>query len=117
MFDNDTYEEHVMAFRKINSTKAQELLSNGELVAVYVGRETCPYCRKFAKKLSDLKKDIKGTIYYVDSSNSSDYELNEFRDKYRIRTVPGFVVSKNKEVEVRCDSSMPEDEILDMLNN
>lgn len=115
MFEKDTYIEDVKLFEKVLSTQANELLSTKELAVVYIGRGTCPFCRKFAKKLSGLANEINTTIYYVDSQNSSDDGLNSFRDQYNIVTVPGFIISKKGEIEVRCDSSLPEDEILNML--
>lgn len=115
MFEKDTYKEDVKLFEKVLSTQADKLLSNKELTAIYIGRGTCPFCRKFAKKLSGLANEINTTIYYVDSENSSDDGLSSFRKQYNIATVPGFIVSKKGEIEVRCDSSLPEDEILYML--
>ena len=115
MFEKDSYEEDVKLFEKVISTQADELLSNEDLAAIYIGRGTCPFCRKFAKKLSGLTNKINITIYYVDSDNFSDNFINSFREKYNIVTVPGFIVSKNREIEVRCDSSITEDEILDLL--
>lgn len=110
-----TYQEDVSLFTKILSEEADKLLSNESLAVVYIGRETCPYCRKFAKKLSGLVDEVNTTIYYVDSENFSDNEIASFRNKYNIVTVPGFIVSKNGEIEVRCDSSTPENEILEMI--
>ncbi|MGG7059150.1 thiol reductase thioredoxin [Clostridium nigeriense] len=115
MFEIDKYEEDVKLFEKISSTQAEKLLSNKDSVAIYIGRATCPFCRKFATKLSGLTNKVNTTIYYVNSENSSDNGLISFRNKYNIVTVPGFIVSKNKEIEVRCDSSTPEDEILNLL--
>ena len=115
MIEEYSYEEDVSLFTKIISEEADKLLSNEDLAVVYIGRETCPYCRKFAKKLSGLFREINTTIYYVDINNFSDNNLKSFREKYNIVTVPGFIVSKNGEIEVRCDSSTPEDEILEML--
>ena len=115
MFEKDSYEEDVKLFEKVICTQADELLSNEDLAVVYIGRATCPFCRKFAKKLSGLTNKINITIYYVDSADFSDDLINSFREKYNIVTVPGFIVRKNREIEVRCDSSIPEDEILDML--
>lgn len=115
MFGNDTYQENIKSFKKVLSSEADKLLSSGDLTAVYVGRETCPFCRKFAKTLGGLVDKINTTIYYVDSENSSDDEISSFRAKYHVVTVPGFVVSNNGAIEVRCDSSTPEDEILNML--
>ena len=115
MIDIEKYEEDVKLFERISSIQAENLLSNEDLVAIYIGRATCPFCRKFVTKLSGLANKVNTTIYYVDSANSSDDGLRKFRDKYNIVTVPGFIVLKNREIEVRCDSSTPEDEILDML--
>lgn len=115
MFNENTYEEDVALFEKVLSTEADQLLSNESLAIVYVGRSTCPYCRKFAKKLSGLRNDIDSTIYYVESDNTCDLEIQAFRDKYNILTVPGFIVSKNGEITTRCDSSTPEEELLDMI--
>lgn len=115
MIEEYNYKEDVSLFTKILSNEADKLLSNDDLAVIYIGRETCPYCCKFAKKLSRLISEINTTIYYVDSNNFSDNELNSFREKYNIVTVPGFIVCKNGEIEVRCDSSTPEDEILAMI--
>ena len=115
MIEEYSYKEDVSLFTKILSGEADKLLSNEDLAVIYIGRETCPYCRKFAKKLSGLVSEINSTIYYVDSNNLSDSELSSFREKYNIVTVPGFIVGKNGEIEVRCDSSTPEDEILAMI--
>ena len=46
----------------------------------------------------------------------SDNNLKAFREKYNIVTVPGFIVNKSGKIEVKCDSSTPEDEILKMIN-
>lgn len=110
-----SYKEDVSLFTKILSEEAHKLLSNENLAVVYIGRETCPYCRKFAKKLSGLVNEINTTIYYVNSDNPSDNEIKSFREKYNIITVPGFIVSKNGNIEVHCDSSTPENQILEMI--
>ena len=115
MFTQDTYQEDIKQFTPILSIEAKQLLTNDNLAVVYIGRETCPFCRKFAKKLSGLVPEVNTTIYYVDSNNMQDTEIDNFREQYDIITVPGFIVSKNGEVTVLCDSSMPEDEILNMV--
>ncbi len=115
MFEKDTYKENIKSFKIVESKDADKLLESENLSVVYIGRETCPFCRKFAKKLSSLTNKINTDIYYVNSDNLSDNEVKSFREKYNVLTVPGFIVSKNKEVKVRCDSSTPEDEILNMI--
>ena len=116
MFDENSYKIDVIKFDKITSTKAEQLLDGDGLIVVYIGRETCPYCRKFARKLASLINKIEVPIYYVNSNDSDDSNINAFRDKYNIATVPGFLVSKDADLKVRCDSSMPEDEILDLIH-
>lgn len=115
MSEINKYEEDIKSFERVLSTQAERLLSNEDKAVIYIGRATCPFCRKFVAKLSGLASKVNTTIYYVNSEDYSDDGLRSFRDKYNIVTVPGFIVSKNKEIEVRCDSSTPEDEILDML--
>ncbi|OCA98975.1 conjugal transfer protein TraF [Clostridium beijerinckii] len=115
MFEEDNYEENVKLFEKVISTQAEELLSSENLAVIYIGRATCPFCRKFAKKLNNLTNKINITIYYIDSANFSDNSIDSFREKYNVVTVPGFIVNKNREIEVRCDSSLSEDEILYLL--
>ena len=43
MSDEYSYKEDVSLFTKILSEEADKLLSNENLVVVYIGRETCPY--------------------------------------------------------------------------
>lgn len=111
-----TYKEDIQSFKEITAEEGFNLLSGKDLAVIYIGRETCPYCRKFAKKLGSLTDSIDTTIYYINSADTSDNNIIDFREKYRIVTVPGFIVSKNEEIKVRCDSSTPEDEILAMIN-
>lgn len=115
MIEKNTYIKDVRLFEQINSEKADKLLSEENLAIVYIGRETCPYCRKFVKKLAELTHELNTTIYYINSENLSDSEISSFRKKYNIVTVPGFIVGKNGKTEVRCDSSMSKDEILFMI--
>lgn len=116
MFETSDYEKDISSFNKITSSKAEEILNAENFVVIYIGRETCPYCRRFAKKLSLIKENFKQSIYYIDSDDFYDKDINTFRDKYVITTVPGFIVKTNNKIKVRCDSSMPEDEILSYIN-
>lgn len=114
MFGDNTYEEDIKTFKKVTSQEAKTLITNETLAVVYIGRSTCPYCRKFAKKLGSLVNQIKTTIYYIDSEDFSDEGITDFRSEFNVVTVPGFIVKKNNEIEVRCDSSLPDEEILEL---
>lgn len=115
MFEQNTYLEDIKDFHKIDVAKATELISINDLVIIYIGRETCPFCRKFVKTLSQIVSEISIPIYYIDSSDVFDSNIADFREEYNVVTVPGFLVSKNGEVTVRCDSSTPKNELLAMI--
>ncbi|MHA6259870.1 thioredoxin domain-containing protein [Sporosarcina sp. CAU 1771] len=111
------YESDVSGFDKIDSIKAQELV-NGEAEAViYIGKAVCPYCQNFVKKLKKVAEETNTHIYYVNSVEESDMEgITAFRKKYDIPTVPGFIYTKGEAVNVKCDSSMSEEEIQTYMN-
>jgi predicted bacteriocin transport accessory protein len=112
-----TYEENVASFDKIDSAKAQELvIGEGEAV-IYIGKAVCPYCQKFVKKLKNVAEETDNHIYYVNSVEESDMEgITAFRNKCDIPTVPGFIFTNGDTVNVKCDSSMSEEEIKTFMN-
>ena len=74
--------------------------------------QDCPYCRKFAAKLATVVAETKAHIYFINSEEPSQLDaLQAFRSTYGIPTVPGFLHVESGEVNVRCDSSMSEEEI------
>ncbi|WP_297523005.1 conjugal transfer protein TraF [uncultured Clostridium sp.] len=116
MFGTNTFEKDIELLTEVLSEKADILLTNEESAVVFIGRGSCPYCRKFAKTLNKVVKDINSTVYFVNSENFSDKGISSFREKYSIPTVPGFIVKKNREIEVRCDSSLSEETIITLAN-
>ena len=92
--------------------RAQEALDKKETATFFIGRETCPYCRKFAGTLSGVVAETKAHIYFINSEEPSQLnELQAFRSRYGIPTVPGFVHITDGQINVRCDSSMSAQEI------
>ena len=92
--------------------RAQEALDKKETATFFIGRKTCPYCRKFAATLAGVVADTKAHIFFINSEESTELEkLQAFRSEYSIPTVPGFVHVQDGQVAVRCDSSMTADEI------
>ncbi|MGO2695354.1 MAG: thioredoxin [Bavariicoccus seileri] len=110
-FDKDTQQ-----FDEITVGKAQEMIDTLDRVIIFVGRKTCPFCRLFASKLSPIAKESEEPIYYLNSEAKNDLEaIKVFRDKYDIPTVPGFLVKKNDEITVKCDSSLPVAQIKELI--
>lgn len=107
-----TYEENVVSFDKIDSAKAQELIKGKGEAVIYIGKAVCPYCQIFVEKLKKVAEETNTHIYYVNSVEESDAKgITGFRNEYDIPTVPGFIYTNGDTVNVKCDSSMPEDEI------
>ncbi|WP_218925360.1 MULTISPECIES: DUF6568 family protein [unclassified Gemella] len=106
-----TFEENIKNFLKIISDDAQNKLSTEEGAIVFVGRSSCPFCRKFAPKLKNVVDQLEKNVYFVDSENVFDNNLVSFREKYNIKTVPALLILKNNEVKVVMDSSLSEKEI------
>ena len=92
--------------------RAKEALDNKETATFFIGRKTCPYCRKFAGTLSGVVAETKAHIYFINSEEPSQLnELQEFRSRYGIPTGPGFVHIADGQIKIRCDSSMSAQEI------
>ena len=92
--------------------RAQEAIDQKETATFFIGRKTCPYCRKFATKLAAVVAETKAHIYFINSEEPSQLDaLQAFRSRYEIPTVPGFVHIADGQINVRCDSSMSAQEI------
>lgn len=114
--EKEQYLEEVKVFKETTPEQAEKLLEAKEGHIVYIGRETCPYCRKFVRKLSPLAEAKNLEINYVHAQHP-DYEeeVRALREKYDVPTVPGLLYSSaDTDVLVKCDSSMSEEEILEM---
>lgn len=116
MNEIETYLEQIKTFEEISPVKGIELLEQ-EGTIIYIGRKTCPYCRRFVNKLSKVAQARQYKIYLIDSeSEKYDFEdIQSFREQFNIPTVPGFLVKQDSDVAVRCDSSMTEEEIVQMI--
>lgn len=64
------------AFTKV---KAQELekLSKGKKIIVWIGRQGCGYCTTYAPIITQIGKDFKETIYYIDLADIFDFSSGE----------------------------------------
>ena len=92
--------------------RARQAIANQETATFFIGRKTCPYCRKFAGKLAQVVAETKAHIYFINSEEAGQLEeLAAFRAEYSIPTVPGFLHTEHGLVAVRCDSSMSPQEI------
>ncbi|HFI0620805.1 TPA: thioredoxin domain-containing protein [Streptococcus suis] len=104
------FQEYIQDFTNVSVEQAQNLLTDKDGAVLFIGRATCPYCNRFAPKLHKVAQDQQVTVHFLDSIQVSP-ELQALRDHYQVPTVPGLLVAKATGVQVRCDSSMTEEEI------
>lgn len=113
----EDYIEEVKVFKKATPKEADRLLEDKTGKIIYIGFDSCPYSQKFVHKLSPLAKKNELEIHYVDAKDFDDAkEIDDFREKYEIQTVPGLLYSSETAgLIVKCDSSLTPAEILDIV--
>lgn len=103
----------VATFQEVSPSQATELIEERNGSIIFIGRESCPYCRRFVPKLAQVARTHKLTVYFLHSQQASTLdEVQSLRQKYGVPTVPGLIYSNSDEIRVKCDSSMTEAEIL-----
>ena len=109
--------EAVEKFEKKSIKEVESLISNGEEVVLFIGRPTCPYCRRFAPKMNEARQALNKPAIFVNSEDVTQLnEIQSFRQKYGIPTVPGLLVAKGGEARVVCDSSISVEDIIAFVN-
>lgn len=107
------YLEQVKVFQAVSPEEAKALMDAKDGGILFIGRESCPYCRRFVAKLSPLAQEAGLKVAYLHSQNPETLsQVQQLRDQWQVPTVPGFLFSDNEGVHVKCDSSLSPEEIL-----
>lgn len=108
------YHQQVASFSKISVEEVKEKQEKDESFYLYIGRGTCPYCRRFVQV---LQKADSVEFYYLDSEIKTA-ELTQFRTSYGIKYVPYFgKFSGKKESKVlKINPQTSRQDILDFVD-
>ena len=100
------YMQATRHFVELDNSRIQENMKDlkRQLRFVYVGRETCPYCREFAPKLKQTAGSINATIYYINTENKTE-ELAKFAEQYHIDSIPTLLIFKDGQLQETLSSS------------
>lgn len=113
---SENLQENLQHFNRVNSQEAEQLIQEKNGAVVFVGRESCPYCRLFIPKLAELAVTKNVNIHYLNSEDQADAEgISAFRQKYQVPTVPGLVYADDQGSRTVCDSSLSIQEIAEFV--
>ena len=113
------YSYAVSTFDEVTVKEIENKIERNDKFLLYVGRETCEWCRKIAPVLSQISQEKDIDIYYLDSSNTeSDSTLKTFRKSYGIKTVPAIIdFSSNGEYRfLECDLMNSRNDLVNTLS-
>lgn len=114
-----SYKEAMTYVKKIPLSEVQEKINNKEDFVLYIGRESCPYCQKFAPKLAVAIQKTNQTVYYLDNDSKERKDITSFAHDMNIKTVPNLSSFKkgSKETYLTKGSKSNIDEIMDLLTH
>ena len=107
----EQFAKDVSQFLETTAEKVEALIGEGKEVVLFVGRPTCPYCRRFAPKMNEAREALGKEMYFINSEDRTNEALTAFRSKYNMPTVPGLLVARDGNVRVVCDSSQSVEQI------
>ena len=111
-----SFEEAVKDFEAVSAQAARERIDSKEKFILFIGRPTCPFCRRFAPKLAQAAQESGNAVAYLNSEDADQLEaITELRKRYGVATVPGLLVAQNGAVKVVCDSSLEVEDIIEFM--
>ena len=95
----DEYLQNVNRFNKLNMKEIYSKFENKETFVLYLGRKTCPHCRKFSSVLREFNTLYGNKLNYYDiESPDLDKDAKVFLSKLHIPGVPAVLYVKEGKV-------------------
>ncbi|MEY8443761.1 hypothetical protein [Lactococcus ileimucosae] len=83
------------SLKGFNIISAKDVLNkNTRNIFIYLGRESCPYCREYLPLLSKIKQETKTKIYYIENLDLSDPSLQQILEMNSIDSIPTLLYIK-----------------------
>lgn len=104
----------------VTNDEFETMINEGETFFVYVGRDTCPYCAKFAPLLREVIQENNRLVYYYDTTaarSASRVKYDALWDRLGIDGVPGLLKFENGVRTVELNDRSSTAAILEFLNN
>ena len=112
----EAYLENIKSFEKV-SMKDINSKKDSENFYLYMGRETCPYCRDISAVLKEIKEEKNLKIYYIDTSED-DEELDKFIKDTSLEYIPAFYSNKDGVLnKLEVNSPYLKEDILKLIEN
>ena len=91
----DEYIQNVNRFNKLNMKEIYSKFENKETFVLYLGRKTCPHCRKFSSVLREFNTLYGNKLNYYDiESPDLDKDGKVFLSKLQIPCIPAVLYVK-----------------------
>lgn len=106
-------------FNEVSANVALDMLGEDEKKLLFIGRPTCPFCRKYLPKLvAALGDDVKNTYYLNSEGTATDDALSDFRFEVGAKTVPSlvYVGGPDRFNNLDADSSNTVEQITEAIN-
>lgn len=113
-----TYQDYTAVLTPISHDELSQKMAAGKDFLLFLGRETCSHCQAFVPKLYITLKDQPKTVYYYNTEDKTDQELQSFRTSYKIATVPHLAYFQGDQEVAKLDnpSQVTKEELVNLLN-
>ncbi|HEL0414929.1 TPA: thioredoxin family protein [Streptococcus equi subsp. zooepidemicus] len=106
-----SYRTCVQSLTKASLEEINSQSSEDRFYLLYIGRESCPFCRDFCPRLADAIQVTKAKVYYLDTEHKSK-ALHEFADRFHIHSIPKLLVLRQGKLIKAFDNTNTDDKAL-----
>lgn len=114
-----TYKDYTAALVPISHEELEAKMASGQPFLLFLGRETCSHCQAFVPKLYNTLQEVPRTVYYYNTEDKTDQNLQAFRDRYGIATVPNLSYYEGDQLVASLNkgSQASKEELVALLNH